>query len=733
MSLVTNPRSIVIENGDLFDDSSDEEVGVEEGRLLAALREIRGVSLHGVGNTLEAAERGSSQRPAAAAQQRRPRQEQAEAEAPQKQARRPKPRRFDPKALERLNVSTAASRARSQKKYVDQLKEKKAQKKPHAPRAVSPTATRAGLRLYAAAMGCKKRREDRQVEQERLQKECEEKMTFQPQISLFAKQLGNAGCAPLLERLEYTREKFAKNALLRERERMDRAMAGCTFHPTLAATSRKMTAMRRKSEPFNDAGERLFFEGGRRLIRQQLRERILEEAFDNGVIGDFQISNDAAEALALRLWNWQENADRHREAARREHVQGVTRPSPSKFRRVPQTQRGQHRSCNHIRHSSATSSSPPASEHKVPQHLPEDELREIRCRALFSKYASSENSASVHLAEVKRQVRELFPEDSGIVVALAASFSDADEISKTAFVESLMRFEQLNGPQPWGNPKWAHVTSVADEPPLLLSASSSLAPRRVEAAATLPGNLQRSNSAHATPLARKQKAGKKDDVPSSSSSDRRASSLTLGRRSSGGASNGLQSCGPCPRQHERHVTPSTALQEVRRRTAERAASEPGRRSPERHETMLRQRREELLARQRSIPREVSNAHEAQERSWSPGSVEVSSITEEGGSTPSAKRPEEIVAELEALIATPSKRSATASPTRPSKRHGSASHGGEVSSLSTSLRRRAQNVSIPGSTRGVDYSTAKQRHLTRQKILKEVEQVLGAGTVFVAID
>ncbi|ESL07997.1 hypothetical protein TRSC58_04308 [Trypanosoma rangeli SC58] len=743
MSLVTNPQSIIIENGELFDDFYDEGISGEERRLLAALREIRGVNLHRGCNSVEVAGRGELQRPRGAAQQRQQRQERQERQQRQEQEekeearrenmRRTKPRRFDPKTLDRLNVSTVTSRARSQKKYVDQLKESKAQKKLLAPRAVSPTATKAGLRLYAAAMGCQRRLENRRAEQERLQKECEDKMTFQPQISSFAKQLGCTGYVPLHERFNHIREKLAKDMLLRERERMNRVMAGCTFHPTLAVSSRKMAARRRKSEPFSDAGERLFFEGGNRLIRQQLRERILEELADNGVIGDFQISNEAAEELVSRLWNWQETADRNREAAQREYVQRATKPSSARFRCVPQPQQGQKFSRNHTCPSSSTAKSLPPSENKVLQRLPEDDLRRIRCRALFSKYAFSEDSTSVQLAEVKRQVRELFPEDSSIVVALTSRFVDAEEISKTDFVETLMRFEQLQGPQPWGNSKWAHVMSVADEPPLFFPSSCLVTQCQAETEAASLGNLRRSNSTHAIPLARKRKTEMKDGVLSCSSFHQRAPSVTLCRRSSGEAFNGLQGSEQCPHKSQRNVTQSTTMQNVRERTAEQAAKEKRRQSLERHEAVLRQKHEELLARRCDIPREVPNIRDAQEQSSSLGSVELSSITEECGSTPSTKRPEEIATELEALIATPLRRSVTASPKRPSRQCGPAPHGSVVSSLPSLLRRCAQNVPVPRSPRGVGYTKVKEGHLTRQQLLKEVEQVLGVGTVTVAMN
>ncbi|RNF05888.1 hypothetical protein TraAM80_04267 [Trypanosoma rangeli] len=734
MSLVTNPQSIIIENGDLLDDLYDEGISREEERLLAAFREIRGMKLHGVCNSMEVAGRGGLQRSRGAAQQRQQRQEHEEKEeARRENMRQTKPRHFDPKALDRLNVSTVASRARSQKKYIDQLKESKAQKKLLSPRAVSPTATKAGLRLYAAAMGCQRRRENRRAEQERLQKEDEEKMTFQPQISSFAKQLGCTGYVPLHERFNHTREKLAKDRLLRESERMNRVMAGCTFHPTLAVTSRKMAARRRKSEPFSDAGERLFFEGGSRLIRQQLRERIFEELADSGVIGDFQISNEAAEELVLRLWNWQETADRNREAAQREYVQRATKPSSSRYRCVPQPQQDQKLSHNHTCPSSLTSKSLPPSENKVLQRLPEDDLRRIRCRALFSKYASSEDSTSVQLAEVKRQVRELFPEDSSIVVALTSRFVDAEEFSKTDFVDSLMRFEQLHGPQPWGNPKWAHAMSVAEEPPLFFSSSCSVTQCQAEAEATSLGNLQRSNLTHAIPLARKRKTEMNDGMLSCSSSYRRAPSATFRRGSSGEAFNDLQSSEQCPHKGQQNVTQSMTMQNVRERTAEHAAREKRRQSLEQNEAIQPQKHEELSTRQRGIPREVPNTRDTQERSSSLGSVELSSITEECGSTPSAKRPDEIVTELEALIATPLKRSVTASPKRPSSQCGPALHGDVVSCLPSSLRRRAQNVPVPRGARDVGYTKVKEGHLTRQQLLKEVEQVLGVGAVTVAID
>ncbi|RNF19545.1 hypothetical protein TcG_04698 [Trypanosoma cruzi] len=256
MSLVTNPRNIIIEKSDLFDDSSDAGSRSEEERILEALREIRGADLKCERNNVDLRAREMSQRFSEFAQ------EKQQERGGKDQLRRNKPPRCTPEAVERINHSTVASRARSQRKYVDQLKEIQRQKSLPSPRAISPTATKAGLRLYAAAVGCQRRLEKMREEREKLKRENEEKIKFQPRISTLAKRLGSSGYVPPHERFNHTKEKIAQNILLRERERMDRVMAGCTFHPTLAENSAKMAVLQRKNEPFSDVGERLFFEGG---------------------------------------------------------------------------------------------------------------------------------------------------------------------------------------------------------------------------------------------------------------------------------------------------------------------------------------------------------------------------------------------------------------------------------------------------------------------------------------
>ncbi|KAF8299155.1 hypothetical protein TcYC6_0070310 [Trypanosoma cruzi] len=727
MSLVTNPRNIIIEKSDLFDDSSDAGSRSEEERILEALREIRGAELKCERNNVDLRAREVSQRFSEFAQ------EKEQERGGKDQLRRNKPPRCTPEAVERINHSTVASRARLQRKYVDQLKEIQRQKSSPSPRAISPTATKAGLRLYAAAVGCQRRLEKMREEREKLKRENEEKIKFQPRISTLAKRLWSSGYVPPHERFNRTKEKLAQNILLRERERMDRVMAGCTFHPTLAENSAKMAVLQRKNEPFSDVGERLFFEGGRRLIRQQLRQRILEQKAENGLIGDFQISNEAAEELALRLWKWQETSNRNREHMQREYVQRVTQPFSPRLRFTQQSKQGRRSSGSSNRtHQPLFASSFP-SENNVVGRIPGDEIRQIRCRALFRKYASSENSASVQLQEVKRQVRELFPEDSGIVAALASNFSGTEEISMPAFVESLMRFELLHGPQRWGNPRWDYVTSVSDEPPVLFSQPPSLALCQEEATDMPFRKLRRSRSNCAPPLERKNGTVKKDFIPRCRSAYRRSSSASACGRSSGGVRDSFRGYERCQQRGERSVTRSTTVQNVGERTAELGAVEKGSRSLERREAVPRQKPEKSPARDRIAPREVPKARHSQERSSSPESVEVSSITEESDSTPDMKQPGEVVAELEALIAKPFESSPAASPMASGIQHACAPRVGVVSSLPSPLRRSMHKVPFPCTTRDECHSTVNEGRAAHQKLLKEVEEVLGVGTVSVAID
>ncbi|EKF31786.1 hypothetical protein MOQ_004375 [Trypanosoma cruzi marinkellei] len=728
MSLVTNPRNIIIEKSDLFDDSSDAGSRSEEERILEALREIRGAGPEWENNNMELRAREMSQRFGEVAQDKLQKEEGGK-----DQLRRKKPPRCTPEAVERVNLSTVASRARSQRKYVDQLKEIQRQKSSPAPRAISPTATKAGLRLYAAAVGCQRRLEKMREEREKLKRENEEKIKFQPRISTLAKRLWSSGYVPLHERFNRTKEKLAQNVLLRERERMDRVMAGCTFHPTLAENSAKMAVLQRKNEPFSDVGERLFFEGGRRLIRQQLRQRILEQKAENGLIGDFQISNEAAEELALRLWKWQEASNRNREHMQREYVQRVTQPASPRLRVTQQPQQGRRSSCSGNRTHQPLFAPSFSSENNVVGRIPEDEIRQIRCRALFRKYASSENSVSLQLQEVKRQVRELFPEDSGIVAALASNFSGKEEISMPAFVECLVRFEQLHGPQRWGNPRWDHVTSVAEEPPVLFSQPPSLASCQEEALDMPLRKLRRSKSTCAPPLEGKKGTLKKDATPRCCSAYRRSSSASACGRSSGGACDSLRGHERGHQRGERSVTRLTTVQKVGERTAESGAAVKGSRSLGRREAIPHQKPEKSPARDRIVPREVPNASPSHERSSSLESVEVSSITEEAGSTPDMKQPGEIVAELEALIAKPFEIFSAASPMQTGTQRVCAPRGSVVSSLPSPLRRNLHKVPVPCTTRDECYSTVSGGRAAHQKLLKEVEEVLGVGTVSLAID
>ncbi|KAH9601493.1 hypothetical protein LSM04_002800 [Trypanosoma melophagium] len=712
MSLVTHPRTIAVEEGQSSDAFSGGDSNNEDDYIYRALRGISATDDKTTESSTDI-ERGDQYRHASASGKKEMQHFQGG-----NKNKQPPPRKFNPKALERLTATTTASRSRSQRKYTDQLLDMKKEEASSSRKAISPVATKAGIRLYADAMGKIKHLERLKEEREKLLKEKEEKPTFRPKITSLAKRMGEGGYIPPHERYMNTNEKLAKKHLLQEKERMERITAGCTFHPTLASASKKLANKQRKNEPFEDVGERLFFEGGKRLLRQQLRERILEQNAETHVVGAFQISQQAANELSSRLLRWQEECDRNREAAQKAYLRGVTKPVSS----INKLNSGREIQCSCCR-----SCQPSISMTKTVDIPIENELRRMHCRALFFKYAPSDKSLSVQLEDVKKQVRELFPEDSSIVAALMANFRDGEPISRADFVESLLRFEHLHGPQPWGQPSSENVRTAFGN---WMTSQLSLVPPQSfstprERVRTTTQIRKRASSALTMHPEKNDNVRKKNGtLPlSPSSSYRRSSSETVYERLS-------RNSEVCSERHELHHKKEKLVGNIsgkllHQKSAELSALNNEKRLLDRQELELFRKQKQILERQRSSIRESSLPQKSQERAPSLGSVELSSLTENCSTTPNMKSPEDVVAELEALMGAPTERSSTASPPPLNKGHASEVNRNSVSSLPSALRRRTGPVPLPSKgAESVSYAGSHNRRMTQERVLKEIKEILG---------
>ncbi|ORC92052.1 uncharacterized protein TM35_000042660 [Trypanosoma theileri] len=721
MSLVTHPRSITIDNADSRNASFVDDVNTEDEPFYRALRGISLSDDHMAESSTDM-ERGGRHRRVSSYDDKEMHHIQ---EGKKKQLKK-----FNPNYLDRLTAPTVASRSRSQQKYKDQLREMKKQEA-SSQKPISPVATKAGKRLYADALGKKKQLERLREEHEKLMKEKEIEPTFQPKITSLAKRMGAAGYVPPHERYTFTSEKLAKKRLLQEKERMERITAGCTFHPSLTSASEKLANKQRKNEPFDDVGERLFYEGGRQLIRQQLRKRILEQNAEKRVVGAFQITQQAANELSSRLLKWKEECDRNREAAQKAYLCSITKQIGSTNKLNSRREKGYCCSCCC---GSCSSQKPSYSKAKTTDIPIENELRRMHCRALFFKYASSDKSSSVKLEDVKRQVRELFPEDSSIVAALITDFRDGEQISRSEFVESLLRFEHLHGPQPWGQPSCENVRTAFGNLfiPQLSQVSPPLFSTARERVKKATETRKRASSVHAMHPKKKDSINNKNGILPflHSPSYRRSSSETVYERLS--RNSDVRS-----ERHELHhkkenlVGNNVPGKLLSKKSAELSALNNERRSLDRQELELLRKKEQILKEQRNSMRESSLPQKSQERSLSPGSVELSSLTENCGSTPNMKRPEDIVAELEALMGTPTERSCTASPPQSAVHYDKEGIRSSLSSssLPSALRRRVGSglgpVPLPSKeSESVGYAESHKRRMAQERVLKEIQELLG---------
>ncbi|KAG5491313.1 hypothetical protein JIQ42_01212 [Leishmania sp. Namibia] len=245
-------------------------------------------------------------------------------------------RELDERIRSRLSGPSESQLARRVEKYERRKeREEEARKQPKRVR-VSAEAVKRGTRLFLEAQ--KRANNVKRIQEKQArQKAAEEKRecTFHPSVSKYAAQLAAGGA---YHSLESRLENQAAHDEKRLRLRFERAVEldkECTFKPTLSpGTEELMPILRRRRqrrhlrrslrtpggersrssrrgcmssaghEPF-EAGERLYRDGGERLLRQQVRlQRATAKEQRHVVGGGLRLSHADAQQLADRFTAW---------------------------------------------------------------------------------------------------------------------------------------------------------------------------------------------------------------------------------------------------------------------------------------------------------------------------------------------------------------------------------------------------------------------------------------------
>ncbi|CAD2216620.1 hypothetical protein AGDE_12977 [Angomonas deanei] len=217
--------------------------------------------------------------------------------------------------MDRLTAPNTVMRLRKTEKYekrIEREKEEEAARRRRRPLSPNPVALDASKRLYLQAKALQNNLASQQKLQAEKAEEEEEEFTFQPTLSSYSKRITEEGYIPLEDRVDDGRER-------RERLKLEKEAAivqELKFKPTLSPGSRQIVAERGRCS--TDVGERLYAEGGERLLRGQVRQRREEKKATGMTVGPRQISRAQLEQLTTRMKEWQERREARQEELRSE-------------------------------------------------------------------------------------------------------------------------------------------------------------------------------------------------------------------------------------------------------------------------------------------------------------------------------------------------------------------------------------------------------------------------------
>ena len=331
----------------------------------------------------------------------------------------------------------------------------------HRAAVLSKSGVEAGKRLYIHAKFHEKKKQELALkEQEKKDIKAVADCTFKPSLSSGTVDVMRSDPmykAPS-DRFNAMEQRKARSLLEKAHAEHVRQMKECTFRPSVTSASVALVQRARSSSATRSrsVGERLHQESDLRAVRRKVLEDHIKDSERQEVIGGFEMPVKQCQHAAERLVHWQQQRNRNIELLKEEQLrQQMLREAADDPATTADLQAVLHRLASGKKCEGAQGDVDHASGPRVSARteLLAEQLRELRFRALFCKYASA-GCDHVSLGSVERQVTTLFPHDEGIPKALrlrlGPSATAEIAITRELFVQSLVQFEKKYGPQKWG-------------------------------------------------------------------------------------------------------------------------------------------------------------------------------------------------------------------------------------------------------------------------------------------
>jgi hypothetical protein len=355
--------------------------------------------------------------------------------------------------------------------------------------AVSSAGVEIGNRLFTfAAYHGKKREELSKKVAEQREEKAIAGCSFKPSLSSGTLEVLKTApqYKPPCERFDAMEQRKARSRLEKAHAEHLRQTKECTFKPAVTPASAALAIRARSSSGARNrsVAERLHYESELRKMRRQVLDDHVHDAEQEEVIGGFEMPVQQCLDAADRLLRWKQLRDRNLELLQEEQLRQQTLREDTEAKADIQAVLYRLTSnYNKKGDEDATVLSPP-DPHEDGQTLKVSaksailakQLRELRFRALFSKFARA-GETTVSLASIERQ------DDEGVLRALLPRPPGSrNAVDCEEFVRCLVAFERKFGPQGWG--RTAQQTSTehkAEEQrfhPSISKASRELASKR---------------------------------------------------------------------------------------------------------------------------------------------------------------------------------------------------------------------------------------------------------------